>query len=88
MWNDSAARERSTWLEFNAIELELLYIKNLSMQNHQNCVKIVNSGSMSEVQTIALSICSKHIDSYRHSVCPPLENTTADYISKMIGHKD
>lgn len=66
MWNSQEVLESSTWRELKAIELALVSFQNVFTgtnlnwhTDNQNCVRIVQSGSMKEkLQVIAMSIFS------------------------------
>ena len=99
MWFANEREESSTWRELKAIDLELSCFKN-SFQgktikwftDSQNCVKIVNAGSMKEkLHSLALSIFSTCVEqgiSIDIRWIPRTENEKADYISKMFDFED
>lgn len=99
MWNSQEVMESSTWKELKAIELALLSFQNVFTGKHlnwhtdnQNCVRIVQSGSMKEkLQIIAMSIFSVCIQkgiSFNIQWIPRIQNTQADYISRIVDHED
>ncbi|XP_063446947.1 uncharacterized protein LOC134726472 [Mytilus trossulus] len=99
MWTCSETVQSSTWRELKAIELALFSFKNSFtgktikwFTDNQNCVKIVNSGSMKEnLHVIAKSIFSFCIQkgiSIDIQWIPRKENEKADYISKMVDFED
>lgn len=99
MWKSQEALESSTWRELKAIELALLSYqnvftgKNLNWHtDNQNCVRIVQSGSMKEkLQVIAMSIfsvCMQKGISLNIQWIPRIQNTQADYISRIVDHED
>jgi len=99
MWNSQEVLESSTWRELKAIELALLSFqnvftgKNLNWHtDNQNCVRIVQSGSMKEkLQVIAMSIfsvCMQKGISLNIQWIPRIQNTQADYISRIVDHED
>ena len=91
--------ESSTWRKLKAIDLALSCFKD-SFQgktikwftDSQNCVKIVNAGSMKEkLHSLALSIFSTCVEkgiSIDIQWIPRTENEKADYISKMFDFED
>lgn len=99
MWSVNERAESSTWRELKAIELALSCFKD-SFQgktikwftDSQNCVKIVNAGSMKEkLHSLALSIFSTCVEkgiSIDIQWIPRTENEKADYISKMFDFED
>ncbi|CAC5414329.1 unnamed protein product [Mytilus coruscus] len=99
MWTCSETVQNSTWRELKAIELALFSFKDSFtgktikwFTDNQNCVKIVNSGSMKEnLHIIAKSIFSFCIQkgiSIDIQWIPRKENEKADYISKMVDFED
>lgn len=99
MWTVHEMLESSTWRELKAIELALSSFKNVFAgkilhwhTDNQNCVKIVESGSMKEkLQNIALSIfsiCLKKGISINIEWIPRKENVKADYISRIVDYED
>ena len=99
MWTVEETLESSTWRELKAIELALSAFKNIFAgkvlhwhTDNQNCVKIVQSGSMKEkLQIIALSIFSICLEkgiSIKIEWIPRNLNTKADYISRIVDFDD
>lgn len=99
MWNPVEKSCSSTWREMRAIELSLqsfsssLTEKSLKwFTDNQNCVHIVQAGSMKEeLQKLAFSIytiCKDNNIVIDIQWIPRIYNAKADYISKMIDHED
>jgi hypothetical protein len=99
MWFANEREESSTWRELKAIDLALSCFKN-SFQgkiikwftDSQNCVKIVNAGSMKEkLHSLALSVFSTCVEkgiSIDIQWIHRTESEKADYISKMFDFED
>ena len=99
MWNEFEKKQSSTWREMRAIEQALISFKKefhgKSLKwytDNQNCIRIVQSGSMKEsLHSLAFSIfsiCRESSISIDIQWVPRTENSKADYISKMIDHED
>jgi len=96
MWNEIEKKQSSTWREMRAIEQALLSFKDVFQgknlkwyTDNQNCVRIIQSGSMKEpLQILAFSICNQNGISLETQWIPRAENSKADYFSKMIDHED
>lgn len=95
MWTLEESVQSSTWRELKAIELALISYKTSFsgkvikwFTDNQNCVKIVNTGSMKEdlhiIARSIFSICLNLGISIDIQWVPRTENEKADYISKMI----
>lgn len=99
MWTTDEALESSTWRELKAIELALRSFQHVFSgkslnwyTDNQNCVKIVEAGSMKEnLQAIAMSIfstCLINGISIDIQWIPREGNTQADYLSKIVDYED
>lgn len=98
-WSEFEKEKSSTWRELKAIELGLLSFHRVIegktvkwFTDNQNCVKIIESGSMkSDLQEIALGIfqiCLSKGISIDAQWIPRNENLRADYLSKIIDYED
>ena len=98
-FNEFESIQSSTWREMRAVEQALssfkLQFSGKSLKwytDNQNCLRIVQAGSMKErLHSLAysiFSICTKHSISIDIQWIPRMENTKADYISKMVDHED
>jgi len=99
MWTLEESVQSSTWRELKSIELALISYKTSFsgkvikwFTDNQNCVKIVNTGSMKEdlhiIARSIFSICLNLGISIDIQWVPRTENEKADYISKMIDFED
>jgi len=95
MWTSVEMIQSSTWQELKAIELDLFSFKDCFtgktikwFTDNQNCVKMVNSGSMKEnLHVIARSIFSLCIEKDIQWI-PRSENEKDDYISRIVDVED
>lgn len=98
-FNEFESIQSYTWREMRAVEQALssfkLQFSGKSLKwytDNQNCLRIVQAGSMKErLHSLAysiFSICTKHSISIDIQWIPRMENTKADYISKMVDHED
>ena len=98
-WNEDERAKSSTWRELKAIQLGLLsFCKTMKgktlkwFTDNQNCVKIIESGSMkSDLHEISLSIfqiCLSNGITIEAQWIPRSENLRADYLSRIIDYED
>ena len=92
-------QKRFTWRELKAIQLGLLsFCKTMKgktlkwFKHNQNCVKVIESGSMTTNLTeISLSIfqmCLSNGITIEAPWVPRSKNLRADYLSKIIDYED